>query len=43
MLLSGPDEGCTVFAMDENNYPLKIKLLSELIHRKDKPKEVRIL
>ncbi len=43
MLLSGPDNGCTVFAMDENNNPLKLKILSELIHRKDKPREVRIL
>lgn len=43
MLLSGPDEGCTVFAMDKNDNPLKTKQLSDLIHRKDKPKEVRIL
>ncbi len=43
MLLSGPDNGCTVFAMDQNNNPLKINQLTGLIHRKDKPKGVRIL
>lgn len=43
MLLTGPDNGCTVFAMDQNNNPLKLNQLSDLIHRKQKPAEVRIL
>ena len=43
MLLAGPDDGCAVFAMDESNNPLEIKQLSPLIHRRDKPKSVRIL
>lgn len=43
MLLTGPDNGCTVFALDKSNKPLKLTILSDLIHRKDKPKSIRIL
>jgi hypothetical protein len=43
MLLSGPDNGCEVFAMDKNNTPLTLISLTNLIHRQDKPAYVRIL
>lgn len=43
MLLTGPDKGCSVFALDKDDNPLKIELLSDLIHKKYKPKKVRIL
>lgn len=43
MLLTGPDDGCITFAMDQNGNPLKLNLLSDLIHRKHKPDNTRIL
>lgn len=43
MLLSGPDNGCEVYAMDKYGQPLEIKQITDLIHRKDKPVDVRIL
>ncbi len=43
MLLTGPDNGCLAFAMDKNGKPLKLRKLTEMIHRKDKPAGIRIL
>lgn len=43
MFLAGPDEGCRVLAFNKNGLPLPIKKLSELTHRSDRPKGVRVL
>lgn len=43
MFLMAPDDGCIVYAMDKENRPLKVVQLSELIHRNDKPADIRIL
>lgn len=43
MLLAAPDDGCIVYAIDKDNRPLKILQRSGLIHRRDKPSDIRIL
>lgn len=43
MLLTGPDDGCTALAMDKFGNPLKLKMLTEQIHRNNKPPGIRIL